>query len=483
MDGDNNDNNNNNNNNNNNSNNKKKHLKYIHQYRSNDEYWGLGIENELYLELSRHIILSKTFVLNNHRKERYSTDYYSNYKPDIIPTIFSNYLNEHKINDDLCIRIPLLINSHSFTKTDMSNNPKTLYNKTSDPNPKFTGKTLYEILTDYDSYFKNNDCYVFDGDTIEIMTQNYYKATLPNIIHELKFLKNEFIEHIQNCQQEFKFFEKYGKINWMRINHPMACFLTNRGNLSIFCNGTIHYNITLPTKLDKHCKIKNMNKFIEKHKILIRLIQIFEPFFIAVFGTPDPFVIDHETDICLSKSSQRCAVSKYIGIGTYDTDKMLTGKQLYKNVNEFPSYFWYHKYYDECSYTKKEKIGYDINFNKYDNHGVEIRFFEHMEYSQIYKSFLFICLLADLSLEFYENDISVENPVINPEWNSLVSNVLKNGVNVYLNKKQFDIYNTIIPLRADKKHDIGDIYVEIQDKLYEKYIHQKTGKFTSLVIP
>ena len=56
---------------------------FYKNYKSKDtEFWGLGIENETYLMFDKKIALTKEFIQNNHKKERYSINYYSNYKLD-----------------------------------------------------------------------------------------------------------------------------------------------------------------------------------------------------------------------------------------------------------------------------------------------------------------------------------------------------------------------------------------------------------------
>ena len=100
-----------------------KHVKYVDMYKPNQLYWGLGIENELYLEFENKIKTTKKKFLENHRRERYSVDYYTSYKISLNNSF--NYIFDK--NDTLSL--PLLMNSNSFTRTDKSNNSKTLYTK------------------------------------------------------------------------------------------------------------------------------------------------------------------------------------------------------------------------------------------------------------------------------------------------------------------------------------------------------------------
>ena len=83
-----------------------KHKKYETQYKLDDEksniFWGVGIENEVYLEFDKKIITSRPFFISNHKRERYSIDYYSNYKKEYqnnpFEVYFDNLINTKNSN-------------------------------------------------------------------------------------------------------------------------------------------------------------------------------------------------------------------------------------------------------------------------------------------------------------------------------------------------------------------------------------------------
>ena len=218
-------------------------------------------------------------------------------------------------------------------KTDKNNEPKTLYTEKMECNKKFNGKTLLNNILEYNNVNFNKTYeleWLFDGDTIEFTTLNFYNTQLEKVLHELNKNKNKFIKNIQKFQKENDIFKDYGNIIFMTKNHPVAIYLTNKKNISMFNNGTLHYNITLPTKLNENNKIENMDHFEKIHKEAIKMIQWFEPILISIYNSPDPFsyINDASNNIWFSKASQRCAVSRYIGIGTYDTNTMKSGKIL-----------------------------------------------------------------------------------------------------------------------------------------------------------
>jgi len=441
-------------------NNKDKHKKYKRFYKKNTIYWGLGIENEMYLEFEKQKKINKKYILDHKKRERYSVDYFSNYKSD---SGLKDYIDHLEFEN---LEIPILLNSHSFIHTDMYNNPKTLYTKLLENNEKYIGSSLIESLENDNQYFKNNDSWIFDGDTIEIVTVNFFNNTLYKIIDELKKNKSEFIKNLNDSFKRLGIFKEYGTVSFMKRNYPFANYLTNQENINMFNNGTLHYNITLPTKLNESGNIENVESFVKDHSKAIKIIQWMEPFLIAVYGSPDP--------LGYSKASQRCAVSRYISIGTYNSDTMKIGKILKIKPDEFDfDYWWYNKI---NGYNKLEEIGLDINFNKHYNHGIELRFFDHLDPLRIKQSFKFIIFLMDLILES-DNILNFDNPIFNKTWNKFVVNIMNIGENYNLNRDEKEIYQKIFGFKF-KKNNVCDIYNE----LYKKFKRKRPGRFSKLVL-
>lgn len=458
-----------------------KHEKYLKLYKSSEVFWGLGIENEFYLECASRPSISNDFFNNNHQRERYSVNYYSNYDQELKTEAF-------KYTNHTFVDIPYLINSHSFTDADINSNHKTLAyvkkqidkssktnNKlrvldTSKTNPEFNGKTLGEEIFKSNEYLRNNfnKTWLYDGDTFEITTLNFYKTDVHQMIGELVQYKQDFIDNIQKFQTETKLFESCGQIKIMEKNYPFALHMTNPNNIGIFNNGTLHYNLTLPTELDSNKLIKNPEQFTEEHKQAIKIIQWFEPILVSIYGTPDYFsqLSNYPNAIKFSGASQRCAVSRYISLGTYDTDQMQPGKILLTPLTNFPDYFWYNQYHENSAYNKLEKIGLDVNFNKHYNHGIELRFFDHISDPKlIFESFEFIIYLIDLA---FENSIDMENPIKNKLWNKLVSNVMTHGKNYNLTDEELTCFELMLGLRFSSSN-IVHVYNQILAHLKSKF--------------
>ena len=455
--------------------NDEKHLKYLKFYKPNTVYWGLGIENETYLEFENKITFLKEVLIKQRRRERYSVDYFLNYKQDNLLDALNYYINNI---DSSNIEIPILINSNSFTKTDINNNSRTLYTKLCEPNHMFNGETMIETLEKYNPFFINsiNDNWLFDGDTIEFNTLNFFNAKLNDVMNELNNNKYNFLNQLNMTLDNdiFQNMNQYGKIKIMEQNYPFASYLTNFKNITMFNNGTLHYNITLPTELDNNIKIKNMAQFIKDHSKAIKIIQWMEPFIISIYGSPDPFSLieNYNNKTNFSKSSQRCAISRYIGIGTYNSDEMPSGKILTKKVEELIcsnlNDWWFNEYYKKNSYVKLNEIGVDINFNKHYNHGIELRFFEHISNEKLlFESFEFIIYLMDYILET-DSINNFGNPIVNSLWNQVVLNSMIYGKDYILSNDEKNIYERIFNMKF-LKTSINDIYYEIYNKLVQSY--------------
>lgn len=452
-----------------------KHQKYNYAYVKNDLYWGIGIENELYFEFDKPMEISKQFFQNNHKRERYSLNYFENYKENNKNESFA--ATAKSLNK---IELPLLMNAHSFIYTDFRNNPIRKYTKLCEPNEAFMGNTLAEDLLTVPFFRETfNKNWLFDGDTIEFTTCNFYKTSLKQVVDELDNFKKLFIFNLQEFFNVKKIFQEFGKIQIMSNNHSFAIHLTNINNVAIFNNGTLHYNITLPTKLNKYRKIADKKKFITEHQRAIKIIQWFEPILIAIYNTPDYFstLEEYKNKNLYSKCSQRCAVSRYIGIGSYDSDLMITGKALTIPRCGFLDSWWYNQYHQCSGYEKLNAVGLDVNFNKYINHGIELRFFDFItEPSLISESFTFIVYLMDFILE---NKKSIENPIHNTIWNKFVCQIMMFGLNYELTKEEINVYEVIFGVNF-QSHNLKEFYYQVYEYLQKKY--KKRGPFSRLVL-
>jgi len=439
-----------------------KHNKYYHFYDNkkeiDKEYWGLGIENESYLMFEKLVKVNKDFIINNHMRERYSVNYWDNFKKDIMNNELKNLANE--------IELPVYLNGYLFQKTDYYGEPSKRYTKNGEPNPKFIGKTIDDYIREKTQVVNNlfSKNMIYDGDTIEFITYDFYKTTVTNVLDELKLLKNKFLKEVNKLLVDNKpkdVSDNYifnDKIIYPKFNYGFAKFLTNKDNVAICNNGTYHINITLPTNLNKKDEIENEETFRQEHSNAIRLIQWIEPFLIALYGSPD---IMHILNKSYAGGSLRLMLSRYIGLGTYDSNKMIKGKML-NDFNYSDNNHWYTKLHENSGYIPPEKIGYDINYNKFTKHGIEIRIFDHFDESKLYEILEFFVLILDHSL-----NKEIESPVKNKHWNDFVYNVILDR-NTKISNEIKILYENIFDFKTSHEN-INDFFYKIYKKLLKRY--------------
>jgi hypothetical protein len=255
----------------------------------------------------------------------------------------------------------------------------------------------------------------------------------------------------------------------------------------------------LPTELDEQGEIKDWSKFEEQHRRAIRLIQWLEPIILAVYGFPDPFSKLNKSPFnrAFSAASQRCAISRYIGIGTYDSEKMPKGKILVKSVDEIypihdpedvpkeePIVSWIREYYRDNGYTALSEIGMDINFNKHYCHGIEIRFLDHIDDPKdLEKVCQFFIYLMDHALDQDFLDISIENPAKSQLWHTLVLNVMREGKTYVCTDEEYKTYCQLVAVNLTKTGSVKDLYEYLFCFLENRYQKEKVGGFSSLVLP
>jgi hypothetical protein len=450
-----------------------KHLKYFNSYKPNDIFWGIGIENETYIEIKDQPKVKGSFLQDNHKRERYSLDYYDTYLNKFFNKTIDKLTNR---NEDY--ELPVLINAHYLTKCDAADEHKTVYSREIKPNPKFSGHTRFEDLKTANPYFEKEEgnSYCFDGDTLEFMTLNFYKANIYDVISELKAHKSTFMKNLLAEKHTLCKGNENLRLEYPKKNHGFARMATNKGNLAIFNNGTYHFNVTLPTQLDPTGEIANFKDFEMRHKKAIRLIQFMEPFFIAKFGSGDPLA-DKKNEYYrrFPRGSQRCAASRYISIGTYDTVQMKKGKLLQEDRIElskrWPDNHWYNQLYSQINYKKGEKIGFDINFNKFKNHGIEIRFFDWFPEEHLENVLRCIVHLLDLSESM---DKIPGNPILSSIWHELVYTSLLEGCDAVLKKGQFKIICDYLNICYFNPKSYPYTYCMIYDEI-SKELEKKFG--------
>jgi hypothetical protein len=472
-----------------------KHRHYKKKYLPNQVFWGLGVENETYIQVLPDIEKPVRFLFNNNR-ERYSVDYWTIYKKGAVQQVLKGHVEELE-NQSKCfvtkgpssatVRLPRLINSHSFQNTDRFGQPQKTYAKVPRHNPRFFGTTMLEDLREsylpevrqmFDECYNYNFC--FDGDTIEFITQDFYCTTVDQCVTELVDFKKYFLETLKKGMYHLHKKDTWleGTLCYPPVNHGLAVFHTNRENVAIFNNSTYHINLTMPTLLNEDGLIADWPAFLEKHRQLARLFQWMSPLLVAQYGSGDVMgrleKKDDENEdnkFQFPSGSQRLCVSRYVSVATYDTDVMRPGKLL---VFENPKLPWMKEIYDkeECAYNMLNLCGCDINFHKHINHGLEFRIFDWFPEQLLPKVLRLFVYMADEANEAFNSleskskseahdERQVPNPLKNDQFHHLLARCVWEGQDVKITldevKMMFEVFRIPLP-------DIG--YIGTEDSVF-----------------
>lgn len=434
-----------------------KHAKYMNAYEEKDEvFWAIGLENETYFMLQPMLGID-SFKKLQRKRERYSVDYYKNFEPVALQSVFDSLYECPQLT------YPIYINSHSFQSTDTYLEHRTLYDANSTPNPKFR-ESLHDILLRECAHYREvyTKSTVFDGDSIEFITQNFYNTTAEKCVQELVDRKRIFLQEVS------PFFKKWliGDIKYPDYNYGLVSFLsTHKRNVSVCNNGTIHINLTLPTRLHKGV-IVDKPAFIETHMKVARFIQLIEPLLVACYGTPDVFSLIHPD---YSMGSQRVSLSRYISLQTYDTRHPKNGKLLLmkrpSDVNH-----WYNQM-THTPYVINQEIGYDINFNKFKNHGLELRFFDWFPEMYLTDVLHFIILLCQHALVMDSTEFD------NGPYQGVIKRCLQKGFTCQLTGEECRLFlrdlnldHCVTPLKIHGGSPF-ELLNHLSSCLYDKY-HQ-----------
>ncbi|HEX8013952.1 MAG TPA: hypothetical protein VF465_01850 [Flavobacterium sp.] len=430
-------------------------------------YWGIGLENETYMQFEESLIVSGEFIQEKIGFEKYSIDYRKCYKPESLAPILKKAfgLNEN-------YKVSRMINSHSLEKLDINYQHKTLSavkpsvntgetaesNTQSLENPEYLGKSIMELFLENQPYNiqsmitqrnKTMGSVHFDGDSIEFVTKYFENRTIDDSCKELKATKKLFLDKINESSV------LNGKLNFPDYNNGLNMFMTNQENLVLFNNGTYHFHITLPS-LTEDSRIVDYNEFEKTHANAIYLLQWFEPFFIATLGSPDIMGVisdKYSLDKNFTLGSMRNAMSRYIGVGTYNK-AMPKGKILTYNVDKFrellkfekkENIWWRDQIEADMEYEMLSEVGLDFNQEKMYQSGFEFRSFDEFPAEYLNDVLFSIILICEHSLNLPDVQWGHDSAA----WNNLVYKTLKMGYLAEINgaekKEVLDLLQLLNP--------------------------------------
>ncbi|MFV8342023.1 hypothetical protein [Flavobacterium sp. XS2P39] len=417
-------------------------------------YWGIGLENETYMQFEESLVVSGEFIQEKIGFEKYSIDYRKCYKPDSLAPLLKKAFG---MNENY--KVSRMMNSHSLEKLDINYQHKTLsavktvvatpetteVNPQPLENPEYLGKSIMELFLEDQPYNiqsmitqrnKTMGSVHFDGDSIEFVTKYFENRTIADSCKELKATKKLFLDKINESSV------LNGKLNFPDYNNGLNMFMTNQENLVLFNNGTYHFHITLPS-LTEDSRIVDYNAFDKTHANAIYLLQWFEPFFIATLGSPDIMGVISDTyslDKKFTLGSMRNAMSRYIGVGTFNKS-MPKGKILTYKVDDFrkllkfekeENIWWRDQIEVDMEYELLSDVGLDFNQEKMYQSGFEFRSFDEFPAEYLNDVLFSIILICEHSL----NLPNIQWGHDSVAWNNLVFKTLKMGYLAEINEAE-----------------------------------------------
>jgi hypothetical protein len=425
-------------------------------------FWGIGLENETYLQFEDSLVVSGQFIQEKMGRERYSIDYLKCYKDGSLEKLLAKAFTANKN-----YLVSQMMNSHSLEKLDIHYQHKTI--QSAPPlldNPEYAGKSILELFLEKQPYQiqsmltqKNNPMgsIIFDGDTIEFVTKYYENRTIQESFNELKASKKLFLDKLN----EAKILP--GPLTYPEYNIGINMFMSNQKKLVLFNNGTFHFHITLPT-LTEDSRIVDYAAFDQAHHKAIYLLQWFEPLFIATLGSPDIMAVisdKFEMEEKFAGGSMRNAMSRYTGVGTYHKS-MPKGKVLTYPVEDFrkllsfkkeENIWWRDRIESELSYELLSDVGLDFNREKLYQSGYEFRSFDEFPTDYIPEVLHAIVLIS----EHAQHEEEIEWASNNVIWNNLVFKTLTQGYKTEMTEEEKNEIVRVFKLPVSFQNECAEV--------------------------
>jgi len=442
-------------------------------------YWGIGLENETYMQFEESLIVSGEFIQEKIGFEKYSIDYRNCYKPESLAPVLKKAFS---LNESY--KVSRMMNSHSLEKLDINYQHKTLSpikpvvdtengEVIAQPleNPDYLGKSIMELFLEDQPYNiqsmitqrnKTMGAVHFDGDSIEFVTKYFENRTIADSCKELQATKKLFLDKINESSV------LNGKLNFPDYNNGLNMFMTNQENLVLFNNGTYHFHITLPS-LTEDSRIVDYDGFEKTHANAIYLLQWFEPFFIATLGSPDIMGVisdKYSLDKNFTLGSMRNAMSRYIGVGTYNK-AMPKGKILTYKVDDFrkllkfekeENIWWRDQIEAHMEYEMLSEVGLDFNQEKMYQSGFEFRSFDEFPAEYLNDVLFAIILICEHSLNLPDVQWAHDSAA----WNNLVFKTLKMGYATEINDEEKNEVLNLLQILNPSEENYDTLKAELE---------------------
>jgi len=143
------------------------------------------------------------------------------------------------------------------------------------------------------------------------------------------------------------------------------------------------------------------------------------------------------------------AVSRYIGLGTYDTTAMAAGKILQVQRADVTSP-WYDRLYAATDYIARPEIGLDLNYNKHWAHGLELRFFDQLPVASLRIVMEQLVVLMDIVM----NSVTIQDPRFSVTWQNMAYEALHHGSGWSVQPSQMACLCGVLGIRDELKEPL-----------------------------
>ena len=131
---------------------------------------------------------------------------------------------------------------------------------------------------------------------------------------------------------------------------------------------------------------------------------------------------------------------------------------------------WYETYHATSAYRQLEEIGFDIQYRKFPNHGLELRIFDRLPDSCILPLVRFLVLLLDRSLALCDTSLLVSAPQTYAAWNAWLIDILRNGKKARGDAMLLALYEELIGCRLPASGSPEEIYKVATAHLEKTYV-------------
>ena len=181
-----------------------------------------------------------------------------------------------------------------------------------------------------------------------------------------------------------------------------------------------------------------------------------------------------------AKGSMRATISRYIGIGTYNTNIMTKGKlftQSIDNLRPEGVNWWRDMIKEDLGYKLPEKdMGFDFNFGKHYQSGFEFRMLDGIPLD-ILKDVLDVIILICEHSYSYDTLANIQFCSESQSWNNIVYKSIVYGYQSIISKNEIEDILKVLNINIsfnENKLTLEEFYYKVLEYLFESYSKKDT---------